>query len=159
LKLRISRYLFESGQSYELIYIFVSMDKMCTKCSENKDIVEFDVKTNGSISGYCKECRRACMRSHYTNNKLYYISKSSKQKKRNSQKYKQLKSNLCCEDCKISFRDKEYLCDFHHINPKDKDFELGNFNEKRWSAVIEEIKKCIPLCANCHRIRHNCPVV
>lgn len=43
----------------------------------------------------------------------------------------------------------------HHIDDENKDLEVSkliHFGSKQ--AVLDEMKKCIPLCANCHRIHH-----
>jgi 5-methylcytosine-specific restriction endonuclease McrA len=37
---------------------------------------------------------------------------------------------------------------FHHINPEDK--ESKNLSKLSFEKQIEEVKKCILLCANCH---------
>jgi hypothetical protein len=46
---------------------------------------------------------------------------------------------------------------FHHINPKNKLFTIGDRLGKnkhssyvRWREIKNEIKKCLVLCANCH---------
>ncbi len=46
--------------------------------------------------------------------------------------------------------------DFHHINPLEKDFQLSNAlsNPKKWNLLVEEAKKCILLCRNCHGELH-----
>jgi len=43
--------------------------------------------------------------------------------------------------------------DFHHINPSEKDFTVGN-RDFRLKDCVEESKKCVLLCANCHREIH-----
>ena len=43
--------------------------------------------------------------------------------------------------------------EFHHIDPTKKDFTISNTNFKILEAV-EESKKCILLCSNCHRELH-----
>lgn len=43
--------------------------------------------------------------------------------------------------------------DFHHVNPTEKDFTIGNRDYKLIECV-EESKKCILICANCHREIH-----
>lgn len=46
--------------------------------------------------------------------------------------------------------------EFHHTNPKQKDFSVGAGGHSRaWEKVKEELDKCILLCANCHREVHN----
>lgn len=44
--------------------------------------------------------------------------------------------------------------EFHHIDPNKKDFTISNDNFKVLEAV-KEAKKCILLCANCHRELHD----
>lgn len=44
---------------------------------------------------------------------------------------------------------------FHHTNPKEKDFIIGNIANKSWDSILKELKKCILLCANCHAIHHS----
>ena len=42
--------------------------------------------------------------------------------------------------------------DFHHVDPKKKLFNVTNGTDK--DLVLQEIKKCVNLCANCHRLLH-----
>jgi hypothetical protein len=45
--------------------------------------------------------------------------------------------------------------DFHHVDPKEKENNIHRLvSDGRWARVYEEIKKCIVLCANCHRLHH-----
>lgn len=45
--------------------------------------------------------------------------------------------------------------EFHHINPKEKDFSLSKTGRsKTIEAMKKEVDKCILLCANCHREEH-----
>ena len=41
--------------------------------------------------------------------------------------------------------------EFHHINPKDKEFTFSANTNRSWFSVISELKKCVLVCANCHR--------
>lgn len=56
-----------------------------------------------------------------------------------------------CEQCGYS----TYLgaLDFHHKDPSQKDFTIGN-RDFRLEQCIEEAKKCVLLCSNCHRELH-----
>lgn len=69
------------------------------------------------------------------------------------------KQTLSCADCGFSFAEYPEVCDFHHRDPDSKgyDREHGIGRLARYGAtkrLREEIAKCDPLCANCHRIRH-----
>lgn len=47
--------------------------------------------------------------------------------------------------------------EFHHIDPTQKDFSFAGIraNPKRLTALIEELKKCILVCSNCHKEIHD----
>ena len=48
--------------------------------------------------------------------------------------------------------DQNYIYDFHHIDPNTKEFGIGNASTTRSrEAYLTEAKKCIMVCANCHR--------
>ena len=44
--------------------------------------------------------------------------------------------------------------EFHHLDPSKKDFTISN-DHFRLKDAVEESKKCILLCANCHRELHD----
>ena len=47
------------------------------------------------------------------------------------------------------------VLEFHHINPKEKDFSISEKGYSRsWEKVKAEIEKCNLVCANCHRETH-----
>ena len=63
------------------------------------------------------------------------------------------KSQLACSMC----GEKHPAClDFHHKNGAGKEFSMGNI--KGWGygkeRILREIKKCMVICANCHRKVH-----
>ena len=44
--------------------------------------------------------------------------------------------------------------EFHHLDPKEKDFNFGSNSNRSWQNTRDEIQKCILVCANCHREIH-----
>lgn len=42
--------------------------------------------------------------------------------------------------------------DFHHL--RDKSFNISGAHCRSWSIIEQELKKCILVCANCHREIH-----
>jgi hypothetical protein len=44
------------------------------------------------------------------------------------------------------------VLDFHHLDPSTKRFGISSGGYSRsWARILEEISKCILVCANCHR--------
>lgn len=55
--------------------------------------------------------------------------------------------------CMICGYDRSFgVLDFHHIDTNTKLFGIssGGFS-RSWVSIEEEIKKCVLVCANCHR--------
>ena len=60
----------------------------------------------------------------------------------------------CCQCC--GYDACQAALEFHHIDPSEKDHNMthilsepGYFNE-----AVKELKKCVMVCANCHREIH-----
>jgi len=47
--------------------------------------------------------------------------------------------------------------ELHHLDPEKKHFSLGSIraNPKNWDYIVNEIRKCVMICSNCHRELHN----
>lgn len=60
-----------------------------------------------------------------------------------------------CENCE--YNKNLSALEFHHIEPKNKKFELNirSLSNKNLNIIIEESKKCILICSNCHREEHH----
>lgn len=58
-----------------------------------------------------------------------------------------------CVKCGFSGHPSSF--EFHHTDPSDKDFEIGQISNRRWDLVKSELDKCEMLCANCHRAIHS----
>ena len=80
------------------------------------------------------------------------VSDRSREIKQKAVNYKGGKCAICGYD--------RYLgaLEFHHTDPKEKDFTLGRRGVSRkttWEKEVRpELDKCILLCANCHRETH-----
>ena len=106
-----------------------------------------------------KECKTHGETSFVLENRGYYrckkcrvdaVTKRRKKLKTKAVEYKDRK----CFDCGL---ETEYsdVYDFHHLDPSQKDFGIGNQGYTRsWEKTKIELDKCVMLCANCHRIRH-----
>lgn len=48
--------------------------------------------------------------------------------------------------------DDPIIYDFHHLNPSEKEFGIASSKTTRSrQAYLDEAKKCVLLCSNCHR--------
>jgi len=57
-----------------------------------------------------------------------------------------------CEQCG---EDRPWILTFHHKDPNEKEFKIGELLSLRWSKLKNEVLKCRLLCHNCHRKIHN----
>jgi transcription elongation factor Elf1 len=93
-------------------------------------------------------------------NKKYYVLNRRKEMARVKKRKMELrawldeyKKNLACEKC----GENHIAClDFHHRDASQKDFSVGSIKEFGWGRerVLNEIEKCMVVCANCHRKLH-----
>ena len=85
-------------------------------------------------------------------NGVYYANHKkeiSEQKKRTREKFRDCYYNTKCWFCGTYIN-----IQYHHKNPKEKDISVSQMLYKKESEIMEELKKCIPLCGNCHSIFH-----
>ena len=61
----------------------------------------------------------------------------------------------CCSKC--GYKENISALEFHHTNPEKKSFNINSsfLGSLSFDKVVEESKKCILLCSNCHREYHN----
>lgn len=117
--------------------------KQCSRCNLFKDAINdfYCTKSkynNKSYPGsHCKQCLTDRSRDNGRDMKAKAV---------------EYKGGLCI-DCMIAYPDVVY--DFHHKNPKQKDFAISAFQGIDWQKLKIELDKCDLLCANCHRIRHD----
>jgi len=57
--------------------------------------------------------------------------------------------------CLCGYDKCDAALDFHHINPEEKEYGLGSGNCHSLEKDLQEVKKCILICANCHREIHH----
>lgn len=124
--------------------------KFCsTKC--RKEFVKKNIKkeekkcvTCGKLisknrkSIYCKECEE----KHFLNKNYKRIIKLK------AIEYKGGKCAIC------GYKHTLFALTFHHVNPKNKKFNISNFSKidkrMKWETIKMELDKCILICNNCH---------
>jgi hypothetical protein len=62
-----------------------------------------------------------------------------------------IKTKRGCADC--GYNSHHAALDFDHLPGTEKLFTVSAMARRSWRLVLEEIRKCEVVCANCHRIR------
>lgn len=113
--------------------------KKCSICGEIKDENEFFIKRknkNGSIvlQPMCKSCHCKGEMERYYQKQAFIDSKKAP-----------------CVKCGES---RIRCLAFHHLNPNEKEFTIGQLRKSNLNKIEKEINKCICLCLNCHHEFH-----
>ena len=109
--------------------------KTCTQCGKLLPLTQF-YKNGKRLYSCCMDCHKANIKKAY-DEKVKAVSDYKREK-----------------GCRKCGEKRAYLLDFHHRNPKEKDFVISNKARCKLETLIEEISKCDVLCANCHREWH-----
>jgi hypothetical protein len=102
-----------------------------------------------------------------------FLERMKRTNRRNRQRYMerwyQILQELHMTECRVCGYKKLFAAiEFHHTDPSLKTTDPGLLlqkspNEKNTERLLEELKSCVPLCANCHREVHAgvtaCPMV
>lgn len=129
--------------------------RVCQKCQKNKEESSFYSHTqiNGItyIRSECKECTKEKHKKYRQENKLKR-NELSRDRSRQNKEVLVEKFGGKCLDCGGIFPACVY--DFHHLDPSTKEKQIAPWLSKKNDYYTEELKKCVMLCSNCHRIRH-----
>lgn len=156
---------------FHILLIRYNMEqKQCAICKEIKDLLNFGfIKSENRYKSYCKSCLSVKQSEYHKKNhavrliKMRAYNKSHqaingpKQAKRLTERRRENKEKLitimggecvCChyKGCKDAF-------DFHHLDESKKAFDLSKRLDA-WEGLLEESKKCVLVCARCHREIH-----
>jgi 5-methylcytosine-specific restriction endonuclease McrA len=122
--------------------------KFCPSCKTTKPLTEF--YSNGRTTAgntkrkpTCGVCEHLYRRNQMIKLMMEYLSTRN--------------NNYNCEICGDT--DDYGFLEFHHVNPKDKDFDIASkafsWGIDKWvELLIPELDKCILLCPNCHKREH-----
>lgn len=129
--------------------------KICTICNIEKPLTEFHVRnlSKGTYQSTCKSCRKTIDKEYYNKDKSKKYKGNEARRKLIREWINDYKRNVKCSICSES----HIAClTFHHSNPKNKEFGIGDSNGygRSIESIKKEIEKCIVLCANCHMKLH-----
>lgn len=142
--------------------------KLCSGCHRELPLSEFwkNRTSPDGLQAYCKVCGKVKTKQYQKEKPELYreISRRSwhnhREKRLAGEEARADKRHLFLDSlkspCAKCGESRVYLLDFHHIDPSTKIFTLGDGKKyhKSEQDVIDESKKCVCLCANCHREFH-----
>ena len=126
---------------------------ICHVCKTDKIATEFNFKnkSKGLRHTQCKVCQKAYSKVHYENNKQVYMARTIRDRSKEKDKTRKLILSLkmACVKCG---EDHPATLDFHHVDPTLKESAVSKLHSRK--KIVEEAKKCVVLCSNCHRKVH-----
>lgn len=139
-------------------------ESRCTRCG-------IKIDSNYTTCDSCRAVTTQRSRIYYLNNKekcseynrKYYkrrpekkIEDSRQAKAKNREKWYTYFKFIGMDKCSICGYDKCWSAiEFHHVNPEEKEVTISNLVLRKMTIERQqEVKKCIVLCANCHRELH-----
>lgn len=100
-----------------------------------------------------KFCSRGCKNRFGNNAHQSYLAQQNRGRKRKIELV--LEFGGQCKTC--GYKKNFAALEFHHVDPATKSFQLDirSLSNRKWSSILEEGKKCVLLCSNCHAEIHN----
>src|SRR6266850_3690137 len=126
--------------------------KLCARCLEWKDLSEFHNSRTGQFS-YCRDCRNAYDRQYYVESgRGPRLARKRAAVAAARSWMAGIKEGVPCSDCGGLF--PVYVMHWDHLPGFEKVDEISSMVASRTrAAVLEELKKCELVCANCHVMR------
>ena len=91
--------------------------------------------------------------TYYEKNKAKVLATTKASVKKYKEQWRSFKATLSCVKCG---QNHPATLDFHHIDSSTKEASVNKLIKYRaFKRAMEEVKKCVVLCANCHRIHHH----
>jgi len=124
----------------------------CGRCHQWKAESEFHRAMDGEFI-YCRDCRNAYDRAYYAGRG----GAARRERRRawldaNREWMNSLKAGVPCADCGATF--PVFVMHWDHLPGFEKGGEIATMlahRSREW--ILEEIKKCELVCANCHVMR------
>jgi hypothetical protein len=121
-------------------------------CKQSLSIEAFkqNKKRSDGLQSQCTTCHKEYRRQHYLRNKQKYLDKSEARRKEFLTWWKKYKAQFKCSRCP---ENHPACIQFHHLHDKELGIATLTANHSK-AKLLKELKKCIPLCANCHFKEH-----
>lgn len=134
------------------------MRKNCSKCHDTKEDIFFSKssKSTDGLQAWCKMCTaEARMESYYRNHVVERKKANLRNRLARQALMVRVFEYLDQHPCETCGETDPRVLQFDHLDRKDKIAPISILvkNYHRWDSLLEEIRKCQILCANCHAKR------
>lgn len=125
--------------------------KVCITCNIEKELSEFSIRNDtGKVRNQCTPCRTRI--SKLTRKNKPNPDSIKKHRLLNQKFMKKVKVLKGCYICNIKVPE---CLDFHHLEQNEKEFTPSTMSSKSRKVIKKELRKCVVLCANHHRMVHS----
>jgi len=126
--------------------------RVCARCGELKPLNEYHNSRTGQFT-YCRDCRNEYDRLYYKERGRAARLARRRVSHDNARLWMaDIKSGVPCVDCGQAF--PVYVMHWDHLPGFQKvDDVSAMVGSRTREAVLEELKKCELVCANCHVMR------
>lgn len=127
--------------------------KTCCRCETEKSTTEFYKRSRAKdgLSSACKTCLSKDYTETRNKRKDHYIAVAKRNRDRLTAMWHDWKREQGCACC----NETEPVClELHHLDPNEKEFALSNSHTRSWKSMMEEAKKGVVVCSNCHKKIH-----
>lgn len=127
--------------------------KLCKKCGMVKPVSEFHIRGE-KYQSWCKNCKKEWDHNEYKRKPQVHVDRNRNRRQKHRDWLYTYKKSLHCAYCGL--KDKPWLLSFHHLYKDDKSCNISDMvGDSKLESVMEEIKKCVCLCHNCHSDLHH----
>lgn len=125
--------------------VLTNMQSRICKCCGEKKVLNLDYYPSAGVIKGVQYYRRLCVKC--------YSQQKKKELHTLKDQFVTYKKLLKCLHCgNTDFR----VMEFHHVDASKKERNISDLLARKnsWQNIMKELKKCICLCANCHRLVH-----
>jgi hypothetical protein len=133
-------------------------ERLCPACGLTKRLTDFNRRDarRTRLQSYCRDCSNAAWRTWYADrsDRDRHLLQVSKRRRRRNARNQELILRLKAQPADCGRRFPPYVMDFDHVGEKRS--EVSSFVRTRSTkTLLEEIRRCVLVCANCHRETHS----
>lgn len=130
--------------------------KICKDCGKLKMcdwLSSFTQTGNPEYKARCRDCHNLYLK-RIRNTDKFRLARNKRRKVVFMERKKWAVSLLGGKCQRCGYKKSLSALTFHHKNPKEKEYQIGQIMDRDQNKIVKELKKCDLLCFNCHMELH-----